>query len=66
MKKILSMLALCTISCFAADVNLIPDADGAQKFKGWYNPVHAKITAANGIITITANPDKKYNGYQKA
>lgn len=66
MKKFLSMLALCTISCFAADVNLIPDADGSQKFKGWYNPAHAKITAANGVITITANTDKKYNGYQKA
>ena len=66
MKKILSLLTLCTISCFAAGVNLIPDANGAQKFKNWYNPVHAKITAADGIITINANPDKKYNGYQKA
>lgn len=66
MKKILFLLACCAVSCFAAEVNLIPDANGAQKFKTWYNPAHAKITAANGIITITANTDPKYNGYQKA
>ena len=67
MKKILLLLLACgAFSCFAADINLIPDADGAQKFKGWYNPSHAKITAANGIITITANTAPKVNPYQKA
>jgi hypothetical protein len=67
MKKILLLLLACgAFSCFAADINLIPDADGAQKFKKWYNPPHAKITAANGIITITANTSAKVNPYQKA
>ena len=66
MKKILSLLALCAFGCFAAEVNLIPDAAGAAKFKTWYNPATSKITAANGIITIAANTDAKVNPYQKA
>ena len=66
MKKFILLLVCSALSCFAADVNLIPDADGAKKFKTWYNPPHAKITAANGIITITANTAPKVNPYQKA
>ena len=66
MKKILLLLACTAFSCFAADINLIPDADGAQKFKGWYNPPHAKITAKDGIITIAANTAPRVNPYQKA
>lgn len=67
MKKIFSLLALCALSCFAAEVNLIPDSAGAEKFKTWYNPPSSKITAADGVITITANAaDKKANAYQKA
>ena len=66
MKKLSLLLALCAFSAFAAEVNLIPDADGKEKFKNWYNPASAQITAADGIITITANPDPKVNHYQKA
>ena len=66
MKKLSLLLALCAFSAFAAEVNLIPDADGKEKFKNWYNPASAQITAADGIITITANPDPKVNPYQKA
>ena len=66
MKKILSLLALCALGCFAAEVNLIPGADGTAKFKTWYNPASSKITAANGIITVSANTDAKVNPYQKA
>ena len=66
MKKLSFLLALCVFSAFAAEVNLIPDAAGKEKFRGWYNPASAQITAADGIITITANPDPKVNPYQKA
>ena len=61
MKKLFTLLAFCTVSCFAAEVNLIP-----EPFKNWWNPPASKITAADGIITITANPDAKANIYQKA
>ena len=60
MKKLFALLAFCTVSCFAAEVNLIP-----EPFKGWWNPPVSKITFADGILTITANPDAKANIYQK-
>ena len=61
MKKLFTLLAFCALSTFAAEVNLIP-----EPVKGWWNPPASKITAANGIITITANPDAQANIYQKA
>ena len=66
MKRIGSLLLLCAFACFAEEVNLIPDPCGAAKFKKWYNPPTARITAADGIITVTANPDPKFSSYQKA
>ena len=61
MKKLLALLLFCAFSSYAAEVNLIP-----APFKGWWNPPASQITFANGIITITANPDAKANIYQKA
>ena len=67
MKNIVSLLALvCAFACIAEEINLIPNPAGAENFKTWYNPAHARITAAAGVITIAANPDPKANAYQKA
>ena len=66
MKKSLLLLAFCTVSVFASEVNLIPNADGKDNFKNWYKPASSNISAANGIITITANLAPKVNPYQKA
>ena len=61
MKKVFCLLLLCAGACFGAEVNLIP-----APFKGWYNPEKARVKVDSGILTITANPDPKVNGYQKA
>lgn len=67
MKNIVSLLALvCAFASIAEEINHIPNPSGAENFKMWYNPAHARITAADGILTIAANPDPKYNAYQKA
>ena len=67
MKNIVLLLALvCAFACVAEEINLIPNPSGAEHFKKWYNPPHARITAADGVITIAANPDPKANAYQKA
>ena len=65
-KTIIALLTFCISACFAGEANLIVDPTGANKFKNWFNPPTAKITSADGIITITDNPDPKFNGYQKA
>lgn len=64
MKKILSLLTLCAVSCFAAEVNLIPDP---VKLRNWSNPPSARISAAGGIITILPNlQTKNANTCQRA
>ena len=61
MKKIIALLVLASVSCFGAEANLIP-----APFRAWYNPATAQVTFADGIYTITANTNPKFNGYQKA
>lgn len=57
----MTLLCLLALSTFVCGRDLIP-----APFKGWYNPPASKVTAANGIITITANMSPKINRYQKA
>lgn len=64
MKILATLLIAGAFALGAADTNLIPDPAGAKGFKGWFNP--ARITASDGIITMTANTDPKINAYQKA
>ena len=66
MKQILVAAVFCAVLCSGAEVNLIPNPTGADNFKGWYRVPGSGITAADGVITVTANPAPKVNAFQKA
>ena len=66
MKKFLVAAVFCAVICSGAEVNLIPNPTGADNFKGWYRVPGSGITAADGVITVTANPAPKVNAFQKA
>ena len=66
MKKFLVTALFCAGLCFGSEVNLIPNPTGADNFKGWYRVPGSGVTAADGVITVTANPAPKVNAFQKA
>lgn len=66
MKKFLVTAVFCAVLCSGAEVNLVPNPTGADNFKGWYRVPGSGITAADGVITVTANPAPKVNAFQKA
>jgi len=66
MKSFLAAALFCAVLCPGAEVNLIPNPTGAENFKGWYRVPGSGITAADGVITVTANPAPKVNPFQKA
>ncbi|MBQ7696560.1 MAG: hypothetical protein IJT50_15715 [Lentisphaeria bacterium] len=66
MKTFLAAAIFCAVLCSGAEVNLIPNPAGADNFKGWYRVPGSGVTAADGVITVTANPDPKVNPFQKA
>ena len=65
MKTFLAAAIFCAVLCSGAEVNLIPNPAGADNFKGWYRVPGSGITAADGVITVTANPAPKVNAFQK-
>ncbi len=66
MKKFLVAAIFCAGLCFGAEVNLIPNPAGADNFKGWYRVPGSGVTAADGVITVTANTAPRVNAFQKA
>ena len=66
MKKFLVTAIFCAVLCSGAEVNLIPNPAGADNFKGWYRVPGSGVTAADGVITVTANPAPRVNAFQKA
>ena len=65
MKKFLVAAVFCAVICSGAEVNLVPNPTGTDNFKGWYRVPGSGITAADGVITVTANTAPKVNAFQK-